>query len=269
MKCIALLTSFMVMALAAPEPYFGRDIWTGGLAPLGGHYAGVGLPFSRYAGAYGRGRFNTLPYAYRNAQFISTPTVQPALVAAVPAVRAAIPVAVPAVVPEAVPAVVPAAVPAVSPIVYTDDAIVVPAAVPAIPAALPVDVPAVSPYVSTGEVIALPSAPSTIQFHRQDEFGNYEYGYDNVNSAKHEIRNADVGVRGTYTVKDVYGPRTINYVADALGFRVSPAHLSSAPTLLRHKRQAAIVASNPVATRPAVLMRIELNPGHATFYRVY
>lgn len=344
MKCIALLTSFVVMALAEPEPFFG----------LGWGYAGFGLPISRYAGAYGPGPFNSLPYAYGNTHITSTPIVQPAPVAALP---------------------------------------VQPAPVAAVPVAVPTAIPAVSPYVTTASVRTLPSAPSTIQFHKQDEFGNYEYGYDNVNSAKHEVGNAHVGVRGSYTVKDVYGHRTINYVADALGFRASPAHLRKkrslvypyggisyshpvraytnafnapltyaapapiaspipavnaapvhvstyllnavptapstvqhhrqdefgnyeygyqnansakhesgnaitgvtggysyrdafgiertlnyvadelgfrvTPTLLRHKRQAAIVPSNSVATLPAVLMKIELNPGHATFYRVF
>jgi hypothetical protein len=344
MKCIALITSFVVMALAEPEPFFGLGLGYAGVGrPMGLGYAGVRLPISRYAGAYGPGPFSALPNVYGNAHITSTPIVRPAPVAAVP--------------------------------------VAVPAAVPAVP------------YASTAHVRALPSTPSTIQFHKQDELGNYEYGYDNVNSAKHETGNAHVGVRGSYTVKDIYGPRTINYVADALGFRASPAHLRKkrslfypyggipyshpirtysnafnapltytvpapiaspipavstspvhvstallkavpsapstvqhhrqdelgnyeysyqnansakhesgnaytgvtggysyrdafgiersinyvadahgfrvTPTLLRHKRQAAIVPSDLAATRPAVMMKIELNPGHATFYRVY
>ena len=129
-------------------------------------------------------------------------------------------------------------------------------------AAVPYSVPQVSPYVSTASVKAVPATPSSHQFHRQSELGNYEYGYDNVNSARHEVGNAGVAVRGSYTVKANGVPQTVHYVADALGYRVTPAHS-------RMKRQAAIVPSTPLATRPAVMMRIMLNPGHATFYRVY
>ena len=35
-----------------------------------------------------------------------------------------------------------------------------------------------------------PSAEVSSQFHAQDEFGNHEYGYNNVNSAKHEVSQA-------------------------------------------------------------------------------
>lgn len=83
---------------------------------------------------------------------------------------------------------------------------------------------AVAPYASTATLNAVPAAPSTLQFHAQDEFGNYVYGYDNANSAKKEVGNAGVGVTGSYTVKDLQGSRTVHYVADAHGFRITPAH---------------------------------------------
>lgn len=53
----------------------------------------------------------------------------------------------------------------------------------------------------------------------QDEFGNYNYGYSNINSAKVESGNALTGVTGSYTVNDGHGIRRVDYVADALGFR--------------------------------------------------
>lgn len=245
MKCIALVMSLVVMALAEPEPFWG----------LGVGYPGAGLPIAIHRESAAPGQWYRVPYDYGRSHIISSPIAQPASVAAVPG---PVPVNVIKVSPfqpaslAAVPDPVPVDVIEVSP--------VQPASVAAVPYSVPVDVPEVSPYVSTASVKAVPAALSTHQFHRQDELGNYEYGYDNVNSAKYEVGNADVGVKGTYIVKEP--PRTVHYVADALGFRLVPAHL-------RKKRQAAIVPPTPLATRPAALMRIALNPGHATFYRVY
>merc|ERR1711899_363891 len=66
---------------------------------------------------------------------------------------------------------------------------------PSVPVAAPVA------YASTATLKAVPVAPSTSQHHKQDEFGNYEYGYDNVNSAKIERGNAHTGVlTGSYTI---------------------------------------------------------------------
>lgn len=166
MKFIALFTSFVVAALAEPEPFYG---W--GLG-----YSGYGLPASRYGGAYGLGSLNRGAYAFNRPSVYATPIIAQAPIAAVAA-------------------------------------------------SVPVVTPAVSPYVSTATLQAVPSAPSTLQFHKQDELGNYAYGYDNVNSAKKEVGNAQTGVSGYYTIKDASGSRTINYVADAFGFRATPAHL--------------------------------------------
>merc|ERR1712141_955162 len=78
MKCIALLTAFVVAALAEPEPFFGR---------IG--YAGIGLPVSRYANAYGLNR---------RTHISSAPVVTRSHVSRViPAVTAANPVVAPAV----------------------------------------------------------------------------------------------------------------------------------------------------------------------------
>ena len=49
----------------------------------------------------------------------------------------------------------------------------------------------------------------------QDEFGNLNYGYSNLNVAKHEIGNAYTGVSGGYSYVDANGQlQTVNYVAD-------------------------------------------------------
>jgi len=195
MKCIALLTSFVVAALAEPEPFFGH---------VG--YAGIGLPVSRYANAYG---LNTRTYI-SSAPVVARPHVaRRTYIASAPVVTRAH-------VSRVIPSVT-APVPAVSPAV-----------------------PAASPYRSTATLKAVPAAPSTLQFHKQDEFGNFEYGYDNVNSAKKEIGNAQVGVTGSYTVKDLQGSRTVNYVADAYGFRATPAGFQG-----RKKREAEAEAFYP------------------------
>ena len=64
----------------------------------------------------------------------------------------------------------------------------------------------------------------------QDEFGNTQYGYTNINSAKHEVGNALAGVSGTYQYVDPNGQlQTVQYVADALGFRTADSRLPVAP----------------------------------------
>merc|ERR1712018_915287 len=78
-------------------------------------------------------------------------------------------------------------------------------------------------------VYAPPAAPSS-QFQAQDEFGNLEYGYANVNSQKHEVGNTYGGVSGSYSYVDANGVvQTTNYIADGLGFRVQATNLPVAP----------------------------------------
>jgi len=59
------------------------------------------------------------------------------------------------------------------------------------------------------------------QFHSQDDFGNYAYGYANDNSEKQEVGNTRSGqVKGHYTYVDGNGlNRRVDYVADNNGFR--------------------------------------------------
>merc|ERR1712045_892034 len=175
MKCIALIATLVVAALAESDPdaYYGLGYGYGGY--------GYGSPISGYAS-------HPFGMISRRAYTASTPVVTKV------AVR---PVA---------PIVKSAPIVAKAPIVKT--------VAPAVPVAAPVS------YASTATLKAVPAAPSTSQHHKQDEFGNYEYGYDNVNSAKLETGNAHTGISGTYTIKDT-PPRTVSYVADALGFRVT------------------------------------------------
>merc|ERR1711962_1407678 len=68
------------------------------------------------------------------------------------------------------------------------------------------------------------------QFHAQDEFGNLNYGYTNINSAKQEVGNTYGGVTRGYSYVDAEGKlQHVNYVADAAGFRVADSRLPVAP----------------------------------------
>merc|ERR1712038_269383 len=92
----------------------------------------------------------------------------------------------------------------------------------AAPATAPVTAPATAPA----------AAPYTVgsQFHAQDEFGNLNYGYTNINSAKQEVGNTYGGVQGAYSYVDANGElQRVEYVADDLGFRVVDSRLPVAP----------------------------------------
>jgi len=161
-------------------------------------YAGLG-----YAGAYGYAGY---PYAVAAPAKVEVKTVEapavlpPVTYAAAPAVTYA---SAPAVTYASAPAV--AAAPAVT---Y--------AAAPAVAAAAPVI--AAAPYTAGS------------QFHAQDEFGNLNYGYANINSAKQEVGNTYGGVSGGYSYVDANGElQQVQYIADGAGFRVADSRLPVAP----------------------------------------
>merc|ERR1711970_1439633 len=87
------------------------------------------------------------------------------------------------------------------------------------------------PYAAPVAAYA-PYAPYSAgsQFHAQDEFGNLNYGYANLNSAKQEIGNTYGGVNGGYSYVDANGKlQQVTYVADGAGFRVADSRLPVAP----------------------------------------
>merc|ERR1711953_1575511 len=89
--------------------------------------------------------------------------------------------------------------------------------------------PAVAVHAAPVPAVAGPG-PIASQYHRQDEFGNYEYGYSNIHSMKHEAGNAYTGVSGTYSYVDPNGlTQTTNYIAGGLGFRVQASNLPVGP----------------------------------------
>ncbi|XP_067648108.1 uncharacterized protein Cpr72Ec [Eurosta solidaginis] len=75
------------------------------------------------------------------------------------------------------------------------------------------------------------------QYHTQDGFGQYSYGYGEPLSTKQEVRTLDGVTRGFYTYLDGAGKlQNVAYTADANGFRVSASNLPQAqrPTDAAH-----------------------------------
>jgi hypothetical protein len=91
---------------------------------------------------------------------------------------------------------------------------------------------AATTYAAAAPILAAPYAPASSQYSAQDEFGNINYGYSNINSAKMESGNAYGGVTGSYSYVDANGiPQTVNYIADALGYRVAATNLPIATSV--------------------------------------
>lgn len=68
---------------------------------------------------------------------------------------------------------------------------------------------------------------ATTQYHSQDEWGQYAYGYSGGPSAKHEQRTADGVTRGGYSYVDANGlVQSVSYVSDPVnGFRAAGTNL--------------------------------------------
>merc|ERR1712168_739997 len=122
------------------------------------------------------------------------------------------------------------------------------AAAPVTYAAAPVAAPVVAPYAAP--------AYTGSQFHAQDEFGNLNYGYANINSAKNEVGNTYGGVTGGYSYVDANGQlQRVEYIADGAGFRVADSRLPVAPTFNPEHLVAPVydgVAPEPVQDTPEV-----------------
>merc|ERR1712026_607277 len=70
------------------------------------------------------------------------------------------------------------------------------------------------------------ASPEPSQYHAQDDFGQYSFGYSDGNSVKQEVKTADGVIRGAYSYVDSDGiVQTVNYIADGLGFRVGATNL--------------------------------------------
>merc|ERR1712055_1150990 len=100
------------------------------------------------------------------------------------------------------------------------------------PYTAPVAAAPVAPAAYAAPYAAAAIAPYNVgsQFHAQDEFGNLNYGYANLNSAKEEVGNTYGGVSGGYSYVDANGVlQQVKYIADGAGFRVADSRLPVAP----------------------------------------
>merc|ERR1711962_212261 len=75
--------------------------------------------------------------------------------------------------------------------------------------------------------LAVPAPAPSHQFHAQDEFGQFSFGYAGGPSAKTEARNAYGVTTGSYQYVDANGIlQTVNYISDDInGFRVQGTNL--------------------------------------------
>merc|ERR1711936_1219152 len=122
-------------------------------------------------------------------------------------------------------------------------------AAPIVQAAAPVAYAAAPVHVA-------PAAVQGSQYHAQDDAGQYSFGYNDGSSVKREIMTADGVIRGAYSYVDSDGiVQNVNYIADALGFRVGatnlPVHHVDAPVEAAAPVQA-VAAAAPVAAAPVI-----------------
>merc|ERR1711994_588841 len=111
------------------------------------------------------------------------------------------------------------------------------------------------PYAAGPAIAAAPYAPyaPSSQFQAQDEFGNLNYGYANLNSAKTEVGNTYAGVTGGYSYVDANGLlQKVEYIADGAGFRVADSRLPVFNPDLPVAPVYAGVAPEPVEDTPEV-----------------
>lgn len=110
-----------------------------------------------------------------------------------------------------------------------------------------VDTPAVlAPFISFGTKF---QEPVRSQYHAQDYYGQYSFGYNAGTSARDETRDAYGNVRGSFSYIDSNGNlQTQHYVAGKGGFRVEGTNLPvQASQGQRHKRS---YATFPASTGP-------------------
>merc|ERR1711935_800390 len=128
-----------------------------------------------------------------------------------------------------------------------------PAPAPFVPQPLPLFQ---EPQLLAPAPIPVPIQAPSSQFHAQDEFGQFSFGYENINSAKTETRDAFGVTRGSYQYVDANGiVQTVNYIADDInGFRVAGTNIPVAVAGAQPVAPAALplVAPVPVLETPEV-----------------
>lgn len=111
------------------------------------------------------------------------------------------------------------------------------------------------------------TAPTSSQYHSQDEWGQYAYGYSGGPSAKHEQRTADGVTRGGYSYVDANGiVQSVSYVSDpANGFRATgtnfPVDTAAAPAVV-HQPLPVVHQPVPVVHQPVPVVHDVPVPVH-------
>merc|ERR1712227_660864 len=149
----------------------------------------------------------------------------------------------------------PVAVAAAAPVTAPVAQVSVAAAAPA-----PVTAPVVAAYAQAVPPVAAPIPVTQVandvansQYHAQDDIGQFNYGYSNPLSSKQELKTADGVTRGSYSYVDANGiVQTVNYLSDALGFRVAATNLP-----VHHVEDAPVVAAEPTVAEPVQQVVVE------------
>jgi uncharacterized protein affecting Mg2+/Co2+ transport len=160
---------------------------------------------------------------------------------AAPVQVAAAPVAAPVVAAYSAPVVTPQVNYAYLPYA-TNYGYSLPASTPVVEAA-----PATHPVAVAAHPVAVAATPLDIgnsQYHAQDDHGQYNYGYSSPDQTKQELKTADGVTRGAYSYVDANGiVQTVNYISDAMGFRVAATNLPVHHIEANHVEGEAVVHS--------------------------
>merc|ERR1711992_470689 len=118
----------------------------------------------------------------------------------------------------------------------------------------PAEAAPVQAYSAGVPIVASNVDAANSQYHAQDDLGQYNYGFSNPTQTKQELKTADGVTRGSYSYVDANGIlQTLNYISDAMGFRVAatnlPVHHVDAPAAA--PVAVAAPAAAPVAVEPA------------------
>merc|ERR1712106_89587 len=109
--------------------------------------------------------------------------------------------------------------------------------------------PVVSAAPIVDSAIGAPYDASNSQYHAQDDFGQYNYGFSHPTQTKQELKTADGVTRGSYSYVDANGLiQTVNYISDAMGFRVAATNLP-----VHHIEENALDGPVPVAAANTVI----------------
>merc|ERR1719516_967487 len=111
---------------------------------------------------------------------------------------------------------------------------------------------------SSAQIIARAVPHQSHQFHAQDEFGQFSFGHAGGPSARTESRDAYGVTRGSYQYLDAFGAiQTVNYVSDALGFRVAGSNLPVGPGATVAETAEVAAAQEAAAEEPAAAAAVE------------